>query len=62
LTCDICRAEYQPPTQEHYEALSRPEVMLTCPGCGSVLVCHWCKTPYDGASEAPDEESAGTEV
>jgi hypothetical protein len=22
-----------------------------CPGCGEVLVCHWCKTPYDGEGE-----------
>jgi hypothetical protein len=57
LTCDNCRIEYQPPTPEHYEALSRPEVVLTCLGCGAVLVCHWCKTPYDGG----DGEGVGSE-
>jgi len=55
LVCDGCQAGYLPPTQEHYEALSRPEVPVTCPGCGAVLVCHWCKTPYDG--EGSDDSS-----
>jgi len=48
LTCQSCGADYRPPTREHYEALSRPEVPLACPECQAVLVCHWCKTPYDG--------------
>jgi hypothetical protein len=51
LTCDQCRADYVPPTQEQYQALGQPDVLLTCPECGAVLVCHWCKTPYDGLSE-----------
>lgn len=48
LICDGCGAEYVPPTRDHYESLSRPEVPVTCTGCGSVIVCHWCKTPYSG--------------
>jgi hypothetical protein len=55
LTCDNCRTEYRPPDPEVYEALSREDVLLSCPECGEVLVCHWCKTPYDGVGEAPAE-------
>ena len=54
LLCDGCRAEYVPPTEEHYRALSQPDLPLSCPQCGEVLICHWCKTPYDGV---PDEET-----
>ncbi len=54
LICDGCRADYLPPSQSHYEALSRPEVPLFCPGCGAALVCHWCKTPYDGSGDQAD--------
>ena len=25
-------------------------IVITCPECEQVLVCHWCKTPYDGAT------------
>jgi hypothetical protein len=57
LTCDACQTEYVPPSLEHYEALSRPEVALICPECGAGLVCRWCKTPYDGV---PDDHPAGT--
>ena len=32
-------------------ALFQPDCLLTCPACGEVLVCHWCKTPYDGGVE-----------
>jgi hypothetical protein len=55
LICDGCQAEYNPPTREHYEALSRPEVSVNCTECGAVLVCHWCKTPYAGVDEESDE-------
>jgi hypothetical protein len=56
LECDACRAPYIPPSQAHYDALSRPEVALICQECGAVLVCHWCKTPYDGTGgEEPEE-------
>jgi DNA-directed RNA polymerase subunit RPC12/RpoP len=48
LTCDACQAEYQPPTEADYHALSQVEEPIICPACGSVLVCHWCKEPYDG--------------
>jgi hypothetical protein len=56
LVCDNCQAEYVPPTPEHYQALSRSEVVLTCPECKQVLTCHWCKTPYDGE---PEEDGGG---
>ncbi len=56
LTCDGCQAEYLPPSQEHYDSLSRYEVVVTCPACQEVLVCHWCKTPYDGGGEAEGGE------
>ncbi len=56
LICDGCQAEYVPSSAEQYQALSRPEVAIACPSCGAVLVCHWCKTPYDGGGgdEGPD--------
>lgn len=59
LTCESCRAEYVPPTPEHYEALSRPEVVLSCPACGATLVCHWCKSAYDGIAGFEEELGAG---
>lgn len=52
LICDECGAEYLPPSARHYQALSQRDALLRCPGCGEVLVCHWCKTPYDGSDEA----------
>jgi len=52
LECDDCREPYVPPSPEHYAALSRPEVALACPECGATLICHWCKTPYDGGEES----------
>ncbi len=51
LICDGCGADYVPPTQDHYRALSQPDTLITCTDCGETLVCHWCKTPYDGAGE-----------
>jgi hypothetical protein len=51
LVCENCRAEYLPPTEEHYLALSQPDALLSCPDCGEILICHWCKTPYDGSDE-----------
>ena len=56
LICDNCQAEYLPPSQEHYEALSRREDAVTCPECNRVLTCHWCKTPYDGALDEDGDE------
>ena len=53
LICDACRADYVPPSPEHYEALSRREDEVLCPACEQVLVCHWCKTPYEGAGAEP---------
>ncbi len=57
LVCEACGATYLPPSAEAYQALSRPDAAVTCPGCGSVVVCHWCKTPYDGM--AGDDEGTG---
>ena len=48
LDCLACRENYRPPGQAQYDALSRPEVPLSCSACGTPLVCHWCRTPYDG--------------
>ncbi len=58
LICETCGTPYTPPTHEHYEALSQPNVALDCPECGSVLVCHWCKSAYDGADADEDEPAA----
>ncbi len=51
LMCEACQTPYVPPTGEHYEALSQPDVTLECTECGAVLVCHWCKTPYEAVPE-----------
>jgi hypothetical protein len=51
LICDQCRAEYAPPSEDAYQALSQADVLLECTACSAVLVCHWCKTPYDGSVE-----------
>ena len=51
LICRSCGLEFEPRDQAEYEALSRPEVPLICTGCDAVVVCHWCKTPYDGQVE-----------
>ena len=55
LDCAACRSVFEPIDRAAYDALSRPEVPLTCVACGATLVCYWCKTPYDGCGE----ESAG---
>jgi len=55
LACSGCGADYRPPTLEHYLALSRPEVALTCPDCERVLACRWCQTPYDGRGGEDDD-------
>ncbi|MDE2507653.1 MAG: hypothetical protein KGM43_10605 [Planctomycetota bacterium] len=52
LCCEACGEPYVPPSQAHYEALSRIEVPLSCPECEQGLVCRWCKTPYDGNDES----------
>ncbi|MGP0068500.1 MAG: hypothetical protein ACLQGP_33490 [Isosphaeraceae bacterium] len=58
LICDQCQAEYIPPSEGHYQALSQPDVLLECPGCGAILVCHWCKMPYDGQCDDSTPASA----
>jgi hypothetical protein len=55
LECDACGEPYAPRGRAEYDALSRPEVPVTCHECGAVLVCHWCKTPYDGMGGEDDE-------
>ena len=62
LICDGCQAEYRPPDPDQYEALSRPEAPVYCPECEAVIVCHWCKTPYDGGSDTPGDESDAPEA
>ena len=58
LTCDGCGADYLPGGPEAYAALSRGEQPIGCPSCGRILVCRWCKTPYDGrsADEAGEDD------
>ena len=51
LECEACREPYEPPGRLEYEALHRVDVPVTCPSCGSTLVCHWCQTPYDGEGD-----------
>ena len=48
LTCEACGEVYNPPGLAEYQALSRPEIPIVCPACEAIVVCHWCKTPYDG--------------
>jgi hypothetical protein len=55
LECDACGEAYSPKGLGEYQALSRPEIPIVCPGCGSVLVCHWCKTSYDNEGDAGDQ-------
>jgi len=50
LICEDCGASYVPQSEAFYQALSRSDVPITCHACGVILVCHWCKTPYDGLS------------
>ena len=58
LTCAVCRVPFLPETAEVYAALSRAEQPITCPACRGLLVCHWCKTPYDGG-QGPDHDPDG---
>jgi hypothetical protein len=60
LICDGCQAAYTPPTAEDYNALSWTDVPVSCPACGEVLVCHWCKVPYDGRSQEEADAGEGT--
>lgn len=52
LLCETCDTEFEPVTQEQYEALTRREVPVFCAVCEQILVCRWCKFPYDGESTA----------
>lgn len=56
LICDGCGKEWQPASEEAYHAMEQRDVPVICPDCEAVLVCHWCKTPYDGMEEAEVEE------
>jgi RNase P subunit RPR2 len=57
LICEGCGAPYVPPSPEHYQALSQPDVAIACTECGVILVCHWCKYRYDGLEGEEDEGS-----
>jgi hypothetical protein len=56
LECDACREAYSPRDPAEYQALSRPEVPIACHECGAVLVCHWCKAPYNGEGDLDEGE------
>ena len=56
LVCEACGEDYLPSSREAYQALSRVEVAVVCPGCEAMLVCHWCKTPY-GEADGDEPES-----
>jgi hypothetical protein len=47
---------YAPESQEAYEAFMRAELPVTCPECEETLICHWCKTPYDGGETEEEAE------
>jgi hypothetical protein len=48
LICDACKTDFVPASEAEYRALSQIEYAIFCRKCGAVLVCHWCKEPYDG--------------
>ena len=48
LLCESCDVEFEPTTREQYEAMTRREVPVICPTCEAIIVCRWCKFPYDG--------------
>ncbi|MDB5352795.1 MAG: hypothetical protein JWN86_4042 [Planctomycetota bacterium] len=54
LICDACGAEFRAVDPRQYEAMSRAEVAIDCPECEAILICHWCKTPYDGRDETEE--------
>ena len=57
LDCQACGETYTPPGPAEYAAMSRPEVPVICPVCGSTLVCRWCRTPYDGRGDEDDADA-----
>ena len=62
LICEDCGVTFLTNTPESYEAISRCEEAIFCPNCEALLTCHWCKTPYDGETEAKtnqQDESGG---
>jgi hypothetical protein len=61
LICDRCQAQYAPATLAEYKALSRSELSVKCSSCKSVLICRWCKTPYDGFVDGEAERPFGTD-
>jgi hypothetical protein len=56
LICDSCGAEFRPAGPDEYSALSRSEQPVQCPDCSEILVCKWCKTPYDGREAVEESE------
>jgi len=59
LTCDDCGEPFLPPDPATYHSLSWTDHPIACPSCSHVLICRWCKTPYDGLLDddpsAPDD-------
>ncbi|QEH33102.1 hypothetical protein OJF2_15990 [Aquisphaera giovannonii] len=56
LLCDGCGTPFVPSSPEEYQALSWRDTPIRCPGCGMLLVCRWCKSPYDGRDGQPEGE------
>ena len=56
LICESCQAEFRPLDPDAYQDLSTRSAAVACPACGAVLVCHWCKTPYDGSGSEEAED------
>jgi hypothetical protein len=56
LVCEACGAEFVAATPEAYEAVVTCNEAVICPACETMLVCHWCKTPYDGQAEDDQEQ------
>ncbi len=54
LLCDACQAPFVPADPDLYQALSMGEQPILCPACGQILICHWCKFPYDGQSASEE--------
>ncbi len=52
LICEACNTEVIPADESFYEALNDVDKPVFCLECEALLVCHWCKTPYDGTREA----------
>jgi hypothetical protein len=54
LICDACNADFQPASEDQYHDLHSTDRPVFCPECEQLLICHWCKTPYDGKSSTDE--------